>query len=157
MPIINCKLGKEVKIFHESLINIYNCEIGDFSQVGPFVEIQSDVIIGKNCKISSHTFLCTGVKIGDRVFVGHGVMTTNDRYPKATNLNGELQKATDWFLEEIIIENDVSIGSNVTILPGVTIGAGSTIGAGAVVTKNVVPGSVVTGINEVKHIELKRK
>lgn len=152
MPIVNCKLGIDVKIFHESLVNIYSCEIGDFSQVGPFVEIQSDVIIGKNCKISSHTFLCSGVRIGDRVFVGHGVMTTNDRYPKATNSNGDLLKAGDWLMEEILIENDVSIGSNVTILPGVTIGAGSIIGAGAVITKNVKSGSVVTGINNIRHI-----
>ena len=150
MPIVNCKIGNDVKIFHKDLVNIYGCEIGDGSQVGPFVEIQSDVVIGKNCKISSHSFLCSGVRIGNGVFVGHGVMTTNDRYPRATDGNGKIKSNGDWLLEPIVIGDNVSVGSNATILPGVIIESGCIIGAGAVVTKSVKSNSVVTGINRVR-------
>ena len=127
-------------------VNLYGCSIGDETFVGPFVEVQRGVTIGRRCKIQSHSFLCTGVHVGDEVFVGHGVVFTNDRAPRATNDAGELAGEDDWTLEETYVERRVAIGSGAVILPGVTIGEGATVGAGAVVTSDVAPGAVVAGV-----------
>ncbi len=136
-------LGKDVVI--RDFTNIYGCEIGDESMVGPFVEIQSGVKIGKRCKIQSHSFLCSGVTLADGVFIGHGVMFTNDKSPRATKESGELQTADDWECIPTLVKRGASIGSNATILPGVTIGEGAMVGAGAVVTKDVPAGATVVG------------
>lgn len=146
MPVKNVILGTDVQIFAPDLVNLYECKIGNESRIGPFVEIQSGVIIGARCKISSHTFICSGVTIGDGVFVGHGVMFTNDRYPRATNGNGELQTASDWCFQETYIGDRVSIGSNATILPGLTVGEDAMIAAGAVVTSDVPANTLVAGV-----------
>jgi len=138
-------LGSGVQIFHEQLVNLYGCTIGDETKIGTFVEVQKDVSIGKRCKISSHSFICEGVIIEDMVFVGHGVMFTNDRRPRATNADGSLQSPSDWVLESTLVGQGASIGSGATILPGITIGAGAIIGAGAVVTKDVPAGATVVG------------
>jgi len=137
------KLGRNVSIY--AFVNLYGCEIGDECKIGTFVEIQKGVKIGKRVKISSHSFLCEGVHIQDEVFIGHGVMFINDRYPRSTNLNGSLQTQDDWNIETTIVERRASIGSNATVLCGVTIGEGSIIGAGSVVTKDVPPYTVVVG------------
>jgi acetyltransferase-like isoleucine patch superfamily enzyme len=137
------KLGKNVRII--CFANLYGCEIGDESFVGPFVEIQSDVKVGRRVKIQSHTFICSGVTIGDEAFIGHGVMFINDRFPRATNEDGTLQRADDWKCEPTVIGRGAAIGSNATILCGVTIGDEAVIGAGSVVTKNVPPRAVVAG------------
>ena len=137
----NVKLGKNVKYFN--FVNLYGCSIGDDCKIGAFVEIQKNSTIGKRCKISSHTFICEGVHIGNDVFIGHGVMFTNDKYPKAS-LNGQ-PITNEWSLLETFIEDDVSIGSNATILCGIRIHKGATIGAGAVVTKDVPAGATVVG------------
>jgi acetyltransferase-like isoleucine patch superfamily enzyme len=129
---------------HE-FVNLYGCRVGAYSRVGAFVEIQRDATIGDYCKISTHTFICSGVHIGDRVFVGHGVMFINDRLPKACNPDGTPKGASDYELVETWVEDDASIGSGVTILCGVRIGKGALIGAGAVVTKDVPPGATVAG------------
>jgi acetyltransferase-like isoleucine patch superfamily enzyme len=139
----NVLVGPNVRIF--DFVNAYECSIGEGSKVGAFVEIQKGATIGKNCKISSHTFICEGVKIGDGVFVGHNVSFINDLFPRAVNQDGSLQTDADWHVEETIIEDRVSIGTSVTILGGVRIGAGAMIGAGSVVTKDVPPGVVVAG------------
>ncbi len=140
----NVTLGKNVKIF--DFTNLYGCTIGDDTKIGTFVEIQKNAFVGKNCKISSHTFICEGVHIGDRVFVGHNVTFINDKFPRACDTDGSMQTDTDWLLEETFIEDDVSIGSSSTILCGVRIGKGAAIGAGAVVTKDVLPGTTVAGV-----------
>lgn len=127
-------------------VNLYGCSIGDETFVGPFVEVQRGVTIGRRCKIQSHSFLCTGVHIADEVFVGHGVIFTNDRAPRATTASGEVAGADDWTMEETHVDRRAAIGSGAVILPGVRIGEGATIGAGAVVTKDVPPGAVVTGV-----------
>lgn len=127
-------------------VNLYGCSIGDETFVGPFVEVQRGVTIGRRCKIQSHSFLCTGVHIADEVFVGHGVMFTNDRAPRATNESGELAGDADWTLEETFVERRAAIGSGAVILPGIRIGEGATVGAGAVVTKDVAAGEVVSGV-----------
>jgi acetyltransferase-like isoleucine patch superfamily enzyme len=137
------KLGQNVRII--CFANLYGCEIGDESFIGPFVEIQSDVKVGRRVKIQSHTFICSGVTIGDEAFIGHGVMFTNDRFPRATNDDGSLKSAEDWQCEPIVIGRRASIGSNATILCGVTIGDEAVVGAGSVVTKNVPPRTVVAG------------
>ena len=137
------KLGKDV--FLNDFINLYGCEIGDGTKIGPFVEIQKNASIGRNCKIQSHTFICEGVIIEDEVFVGHGVMFINDRYPKATIESGGLQTEADWQVVPTVIKSKASIGSNATILCGITVGEGAVIGAGSVVTKNVDPNTVVAG------------
>jgi len=139
----NVKIGKNVSIF--SFVNAYECSIDDGSKIGAFVEIQKGVVIGKNCKISSHSFLCEGVHIEDNVFIGHGVMFTNDLFPRATNSDGSLQTETDWKVIETHIKKGASIGSNATILCGITIGENALIGAGAVVTKDVSPNTIVAG------------
>jgi acetyltransferase-like isoleucine patch superfamily enzyme len=139
----NVSIGSNVRIFN--FVNAYGCSIDDNSKIGAFVEIQKGVTIGKNCKISSHTFVCEGVHIADNVFVGHGVMFTNDLRPKATNADGSAQTEADWTLIETFVKNGASIGSNATILCGITIGENALVGAGAVVTKNVPDGAVVVG------------
>jgi UDP-2-acetamido-3-amino-2,3-dideoxy-glucuronate N-acetyltransferase len=125
--------------------NLYGCRIGDESQIGPFVEIQEGAVIGARCKIQSHSFICTGVEIGDEVFVGHGVMFINDRHPRATTDDGRLKSAEGWTLERTVVEERASIGSGATILCGVRVGSGALIGAGAVVTSSVEPDEVVVG------------
>ena len=138
------RLGADVKIY--SFVNAYGCEIGDETRVGAFVEIQKGVKIGRRCKVSSHSFLCEGVTVEDNVFIGHGVMFTNDKYPRATNLDGSPQSETDWAVLPITIKQGASIGSNATILAGVTVGEGAIVGAGSVVTKDVAPNMIVAGV-----------
>ncbi len=140
----NVKLGKDVKIF--DFVNLYGCSIDDGTKVGTFVEIQKGAFIGKNCKISSHTFICEGVHIEDNVFVGHNVTFINDLYPRATNPDGSMQTEDDWELVETFVKKGASIGSSATILAGVTIGENAIVGAGAVVTKDVPPNTVVAGV-----------
>ncbi len=137
------KLGAGVRIF--SFVNLYGCEIGDESKIGTFVEIQKGAKIGRRCKISSHTFICEGVTIEDEVFIGHGVMFTNDMFPRATNPDGSPQTAADWKCLPTLVKKGAAIGSNATLLCGITIGEGAVVGAGAVVTKDVPPGMVVAG------------
>lgn len=139
-------LGQNVSIPQPALVNLYGCHIGDNTRVGAFVEVQRGAVIGRNCKISSHSFVCAGVTIADGVFIGHGVMFINDRYPRAVNDDGALQTDADWRLIETRVEPHASIGSNATILPGVTIGEGAIVGAGAVVTKDVPPRMIVAGV-----------
>jgi acetyltransferase-like isoleucine patch superfamily enzyme len=140
------RIGNQVKIFHPELVNLYGCAIGDGAKVGAFVEIQKNATVGAHCKISSHTFICEGVTIEDGVFIGHGVMFTNDRYPRATNPDGSLQTENDWKVETTRVKARASIGSNATIMPGVTIGKGALVGAGAVVTGDVADYAVVAGV-----------
>jgi UDP-2-acetamido-3-amino-2,3-dideoxy-glucuronate N-acetyltransferase len=140
------RLGAGVVIHQPDLVNLYGCTIGNGTRIGSFVEIQRGAIVGKNCKISSHTFICDGVTIEDGVFVGHGVMFTNDLLPRAVNANGSLQTEKDWTLIRTLVQAGASIGSNVTVLPGITIGARALIGAGAVVTKDVPPYAKVAGV-----------
>ncbi len=129
---------------HE-FVNLYGCRIGAYTRVGAFVEIQRDATIGANCKISTHSFICSGVHIADRVFIGHGVTFVNDKHPRATNADGSPQGPGDWKLEETWVEEGASIGSGATILCGVRIGKGAMVGAGAVVTKDVPAGATVVG------------
>ena len=140
------RLGKDVKIFQPDLVNLYGCRIGDETKIGAFVEIQKGAIIGKRCKISSHSFICEGVTIGDGVFIGHGVKFTNDIFPRAVNPDGTLQDASDWKVVETLVEDGASIGTNATILAGVTLGKGSLVGAGSVVTRDVLPYTIVAGV-----------
>lgn len=139
-------LASGVQIFHPDLVNLYGCVIGEGTKVGTFVEIQRGASIGRNCKISSHTFICEGVEIEDGVFIGHGVMFTNDIYPRAVTVEGELQKAGDWQLIKTRVKARASIGTNATILAGITIGEGAMVGAGAVVTRSVPDYAIVTGV-----------
>ena len=138
------KLGRDVRVY--SFVNLYGCEIGDESKIGAFVEIQKGVLIGKRVKVSSHTFICEGVTIEDEVFIGHGVMFTNDKYPRAANADGTLQTEADWTVTPTLIKRGASIGSNATILCGVTIGERAIIGAGSVVTHDVPPDVIVAGV-----------
>ena len=137
------EFGQEVVV--QAFANLYGCTIGSHTRVGPFVEIQRGVRIGERCKIQSHTFICTGVEIHDRVFVGHGVMFINDRRPRATRADGTLQTDDDWPLEPTVVEGEAAIGSGAVLLGGVTIGNGAVVGAGAVVTHDVGPGETVVG------------
>ena len=137
------KLGKDVKL--SRFINLYGCEIGDETKIGAFVEIQKNATVGRRCKISSHTFICEGVTIEDRVFIGHGVMFINDIYPRATTADGDMQTGDDWTVETTTVKVGASIGSGATILARVTIGEGAIVGAGSVVTRDVPPGAVVAG------------
>jgi acetyltransferase-like isoleucine patch superfamily enzyme len=136
-------LGENIKIY--AFVNLYGCEIGDDSRVGTFVEIQKGAKIGKKVKVSSHTFICEGVTIEDEVFIGHGVMFINDKYPRATTETGSPQSAADWVCVPTLVKRRASIGSNATILCGVTIGEGAIVGAGSVVTKNIPPWTIVGG------------
>ena len=135
-----------VVIHHPDLVNLYGCTIGAGSRIGTFVEIQKNAQIGRNCKISSHSFICEGVTIEDGVFIGHGVMFTNDMYPRAVNADGSLQCDNDWSLLTTRVKCRAAIGSNATILPGVTIGEGAQIGAGAVVVRDVPDFAIVAGV-----------
>lgn len=137
------RLGQGVRIF--GFVNLYGCEIGDDTKIGTFVEIQKGARIGRRCKISSHSFICEGVTLEDEVFVGHGVMFTNDKFPRATTENGGLQTEADWQVVRTLVRRRASIGSGATILCGVTIGEGAIVGAGAVVTKDVPSAVVVAG------------
>jgi len=137
------KLGENVKL--SKFINLYGCEIGDETKIGAFVEIQKNARVGKNCKISSHTFVCEGVDIEDNVFVGHNVAFINDTYPRATTTGGQLQTEADWKVERTLVKKGASIGSGCTILANVTIGENAIVGAGSVVTKDVPANSVVFG------------
>lgn len=139
----NVKLGRNVRIF--GFTNLYGCEIGDDTKVGTFVEIQKGAKVGNRCKISSHSFLCEGVEIEDEVFIGHGVMFTNDLFPRATATGGSLQTEADWNCIKTVVKRGASIGSGATILCGITIGENSMIGAGSMVTKDVPPDTVVAG------------
>jgi len=137
------KLGQGVVIYH--FVNLYGCEIGDGTRIGSFVEIQKGVFVGRNCKVSSHTFICEGVTIEDEVFIGHGVIFINDKYPRATNPDGALQSEADWQVVPTVIKRGASIGSGATLLCGVTVGENATVGAGAVVTKDVPARATVAG------------
>jgi acetyltransferase-like isoleucine patch superfamily enzyme len=147
MPIApDVRLGEGVKIFQPDLVNLYGCTIGSDTKIGAFVEIQKNAIIGARCKVSSHSFICEGVMIDDEVFVGHGVMFTNDRHPRATNEDGSLQTDADWRVVRTTVKRRASIGSNATVLAGVTIGEGALVGAGAVVTHDVSDYAIVAGV-----------
>jgi acetyltransferase-like isoleucine patch superfamily enzyme len=137
------KLGKDVRL--SKFINLYGCAIGDNTKIGAFVEVQKNAYVGKNCKISSHTFICEGVTIEDNVFVGHNVSFINDSYPRATAANGQLQTEADWKVEPILVKKGASIGSGSTILSNITIGENAIIGAGSVVTKDVPADTIVAG------------
>lgn len=140
----NVKLGKDVKIF--DFVNLYGCSIDDNTKIGTFVEIQKNSSIGKNCKISTHTFICEGVHIEDNVFIGHNVTFINDKYPRSTTSDGNMQSEADWKVVETFVKKGASVGSSATILCGITIGENAIVGAGAVVTKDVPPDSVVAGV-----------
>jgi UDP-2-acetamido-3-amino-2,3-dideoxy-glucuronate N-acetyltransferase len=140
----NVRLGKNTRIFN--FVNAYGCSIDDNSKIGAFVEIQKGAFIGKNCKVSSRSFICEGVHIDDNVFIGHGVMFTNDLFPRATNADGSPQSEADWKVIETKVKKGASIGSNATILCGITIGENALIGAGSVVTKDVPPNTIVAGV-----------
>jgi acetyltransferase-like isoleucine patch superfamily enzyme len=146
MPINDTMLGLDVVITNPDLVNLYGCSIGAGTRIGPFVEIQRNAVIGARCKISSHSFICEGVTIEDEVFVGHGVMFTNDLFPRAVNAEGGLQGAEDWTLAATTVRQGASIGSNATIVAGVVIGRGALVGAGAVVTKDVPEYTIVAGV-----------
>ena len=137
------KLGEGVRL--AKFINLYGCTIGDETRIGAFVEIQKNATVGRRCKISSHTFICEGVEIEDCVFIGHGVVFVNDSYPRATQVNGELQTEADWKVERTVIRKGASVGSGATILSRVTVGENAIVGAGAVVTKDVPPNAIVAG------------
>lgn len=139
-------LGKDVRIYQPELVNLYGCTIAEGTKIGAFVEIQKNASVGARCKISSHTFICEGVTIEDEVFVGHGVMFTNDLYPRAVNHDGSLQTDTDWTVVSTRVKRRASIGSNATIMAGVTIGEAALVGAGAVVTADVADYAIVAGV-----------
>lgn len=138
------KLGKNVRVF--DFVNLYGCEIDEGSKVGAFVEIQKGVKIGKNCKISTHTFICEGVTIEDNVFVGHNVSFINDKHPRSTNPDGSLQTEADWKVVPTVVKRGASIGTSATILCGVTIGENAIVGAGSVVTRDVPANTIVAGV-----------
>ena len=138
------KLGKGVRVFN--FVNMYGCEVDDNSKIGAFVEVQKGVKIGKNCKISSHTFICEGVTIEDNVFVGHNVSFINDKHPRATNPDGSMQNEADWKVVPTVVKKGASIGTSATILCGVTIGENAIVGAGSVVTKDVPSDTIVAGV-----------
>jgi acetyltransferase-like isoleucine patch superfamily enzyme len=139
-------LGQGVQVFQPDLVNLYGCSIGDHTKIGAFVEIQKGSTVGRCCKISSHTFICTGVHIEDGVFIGHGVMFANDVYPRAVNADMTLQTEADWTLVETRVGTMASIGNNATVLAGVTIGEAALVGAGAVVTNDVPAHAIVAGV-----------
>jgi UDP-2-acetamido-3-amino-2,3-dideoxy-glucuronate N-acetyltransferase len=161
MPIDNVRRGDDVVIKYPDLVNLYGCTIGQGTRIGPFVEIQKGSAIGRNCKVSSHSFICEGVTVEDEVFIGHGVMFTNGLFPHSTNEDGSLQRDGDWELTATLIKKRASIGSNATIIAGVAVGEGALVGAGAVVTKDVPDYAVVVGnparlIGDVRDRERKR-
>lgn len=136
--------GRGVVVY--SFTNLYGCRIGDNTQIGPYVEIQRGAVVGRDCKVESHSFICDGVEIKDGVFVGHGVMFINDKYPRARKVAGGLQTSEDWVLEQTVVEEDVRLGSGAVLLGGIRIGEGAIVGAGAVVTQDVEPGAIVVGV-----------
>ena len=140
------RLGADVLIPQPDLVNLYGCTVGDGSKIGAFVEIQRGASIGRRCKVSSHTFICEGVTLEDGVFVGHGVVFTNDLFPRAVAADGQMQTDADWQVVPTRVKAGASIGSNATILAGVTIGEGAMVGAGSVVTKDVAPYAIVAGV-----------
>lgn len=147
MPIADdVSLAPDVQIYHPDLVNLYGCTIGHLTRIGAFVEIQKNASVGARCKISSHSFICEGVTIEDEVFVGHGVMFTNDLYPRAVTDEGSLQTESDWSVVETRVKRRASIGSNACVLAGVTIGEQALIGAGAVVTSDVADYAIVAGV-----------
>lgn len=137
------KLGENVKIF--AFVNLYGCDIGDNTKIGTFVEIQKNAVVGRNCKISSHTFICEGVRIEDDVFIGHNVTFINDLYPRSTTTEGKMQTEADWKVVPTYVKKGASVGSSTTVLAGVTIGENAMVGAGSVVTKNVPAYTIVAG------------
>jgi len=137
------QLGENVRL--AAFINLYGCRIGDNTRIGTFVEVQKNAIVGRHCKIQSHTFICEGVTIEDEVFIGHGVMFINDKYPRATNGNGALQSEQDWSVAPTIVKKGASIGSGATIMCNITIGEGAIIGSGSVVTRDVPARTIVAG------------
>ena len=141
--IADVQFGANVLV--RSFTNLYGCRIGDDTQIGPFVEIQRGAVIGSRCKIQSHTFVCDGVVIEDEVFVGHGVMFVNDRFPRAVGASGELKTESDWAMQRTTVERGAAIGSGAVILAGLRIGADALVGAGAVVTRDVPAGTIVAG------------
>ena len=146
MPVeSDVRLGSGVIIFHPELVNLYGCQIGDGTRIGTFVEIQKNALIGKNCKISSHSFICEGVEIEDEVFIGHGVKFINDLYPRATTAEGSLQGNADWRVLRTVVRARASVGSNATILPNLSIGHGAMIGAAALVVADVPDHAIVAG------------
>ena len=149
----NVILGKDVKIF--DFVNLYGCSIDDNTKIGTFVEIQKNATIGKNCKISSHTFICEGVHIEDNVFIGHNVTFINDKHPRSVNEDGSMQTEENWKVVETYIKKGASVGSSSTILCGVTVGENAIVGAGAVVTKDVPSNTIVAGVpaKVIKNIE----
>ena len=147
MPIAsNVTLGDDVVIFHADLVNLYGCTIGAETKICAFVEIQKNAVVGARCKISSHSFICEGVTIEDEVFIGHGVMFTNDRYQRAANEDGSLQTEAHWQVIGTNVKRGASIGSNATVLPGITIGERAMVGAGAVVIRDVPAFAIVAGV-----------
>ena len=146
MPVTSCDISEDVVITHPDLVNLYGCRIGAGTRIGPFVEIQKNSFIGRNCKISSHSFVCEGVTIEDEVMVAHGVMFTNGLLPRATNPDGSLQRDGDWECTPTLVRRGAAIGSNATIVCGVTIGRYALVGAGAVVTKDVPDHAIVAGV-----------
>jgi acetyltransferase-like isoleucine patch superfamily enzyme len=148
MSTFNCiaddvKLGENVRL--SKFINLYGCEIGDETKIGAFVEVQKNARIGRRCKVSSHTFICEGVTIEDDVFIGHGVMFTNDTYPRATSSDGRLQTEADWKVEKTVVKRGASIGTGATILPNTCIGENAIVGAGSVVTRDVPANAIIVG------------
>jgi len=139
----NVKLGADVRL--SKFINLYGCEVGDETKIGAFVEIQKNAKVGRRCKISSHSFICEGVTIEDNVFIGHGVMFTNDSYPRATTSDGGLQTEADWKVERTLVKQGASIGTGATILPNISIGENAIVGAGSVITRDVPANAVVAG------------
>lgn len=164
MPVnTDVQMGSDVKIFHAQLVNLYGCTIGNETKIGAFVEIQKNAVVGARCKVSSHSFICEGVIIEDEVFIGHGVMFTNDLYPRAANEDGSLKTDADWHVVKTQVKRCASIGSNATILAGVTIGEKAIVGAGAVVTRDVPDYAIVAGVpartigdtrNRCEHLEM---
>jgi UDP-2-acetamido-3-amino-2,3-dideoxy-glucuronate N-acetyltransferase len=138
------EFGEDVVVY--PFTNLYGCQIGGQTRIGPFVEIQRGVVVGARCKIQSHSFICTGVDIGDDVFVGHGTLFINDRFPRATGESGDLLTEDEWSLERTVVERGASLGSGSVILGGVRIGAGALVGAGAVVTRDIAAGEIVAGV-----------
>jgi acetyltransferase-like isoleucine patch superfamily enzyme len=142
--ITDVDFGEDVRVF--AFVNLYGCRIGDRSTVGPYVEIQRGAVVGADCKIQSHSFVCDGVRIADGVFVGHGVMFTNDKAPRVLNPAGQPQTDDDWTLEPVVVEEAAAIGSGAVVVGPVRIGRGALVGAGAVVTRDVPDGAIVVGV-----------
>jgi acetyltransferase-like isoleucine patch superfamily enzyme len=144
-----CSIGSDVKLAQgvklSKFINLYGCQIGEDTKIGAFVEIQKNVTVGKNCKVSSHSFICEGVTIEDNVFIGHGVTFINDSYPRATTIDGQLQTEKDWKVEQTLVKKGASIGSGSTVLSNIIIGENAIVGAGSVVTREVPPNTIVAG------------